>query len=272
MQQEFLPGSQEKKLKRLPGFVQNRFYLFIVSLILALITWQILVMIFKIPSFLLPSPIQVAQRFILAFKTGLIQRHLSYTLLEVLLGLFSGSILATLVGYWLAKSPVLENIISPYLVASQAIPIVAIAPLIIIWFGPGLLAKVIICALIVFFPVLINTVIGLREVPQDLHHLMHSLYASRLQTLRYLEIPSALPVLLGGLRVGATLSVIGAIVGELVGSDRGMGFLINVGRGQYDTALVFVAVITLIIMASSLYALVVLLEKRLLAWQTWRKS
>ena len=155
MQQEFLPGSQEKKLKRLPGFIQNRFWLFFVSLFLALLTWQILVMIFKIPSFLLPSPIQVAQRFIFAFKTGLIQRHLSYTLLEVLLGLFSGSILATLVGYWLAKSPVLENIISPYLVASQAIPIVAIAPLIIIWFGPGLLAKVIICALIVFFPVLI---------------------------------------------------------------------------------------------------------------------
>jgi len=112
----------------------------------------------------------------------------------------------------------------------------------------------------------------LREVPQDLRELMRSLRATPAQTLRYLELPASLPVFLGGLRVGATLSVIGAIVGELVGSDRGLGFLINVGRGQYDTALVFVAVITLMALAAALYGLILLLESRLLAWQTWRKT
>jgi len=110
----------------------------------------------------------------------------------------------------------------------------------------------------------------MRQVSQDLRELMRSLKANRWQMLTKLELPAALPVLLGGLRVGATLSVIGAIVGELVGSDRGLGYLINLGRGQFDTALVFVAVFSLIVLAASMYALVLLIEKRALVWQTWR--
>jgi NitT/TauT family transport system permease protein len=137
----------------------------------------------------------------------------------------------------------------------------------VIWFGPGIFSKILICALIVFFPVLVNTVVGVRAVPTALHNLMHSLRATRRQILLKLEIPAALPVFLGGLRVGATLSVIGAVVGELVGADMGLGFLINVGRGQYDTALVFVAIFALIALALSLYGLVALAEKRLLDWQ-----
>jgi NitT/TauT family transport system permease protein len=128
-------------------------------------------------------------------------------------------------------------------------------------------SKILICALIVFFPVLVNTVVGLRAVPENLRDLMRSLQATRLQMLRFLEVPAALPVFLGGLRIGATLSVIGAVVGEFVGADRGLGFLINVSKGQYDTALVFVAIITLVVMALGLYGAVVLLETRLLAWQ-----
>jgi NitT/TauT family transport system permease protein len=153
------------------------------------------------------------------------------------------------------------------LVASQAIPLVAIAPLLVIWFGPGMFSKILICALIVFFPVLVNTVVGVRAVPTALHDLMRSLRATRGQILLKLEIPAALPVFLGGLRIGATLSVIGAVVGELVGADMGLGFLINVGRGQYDTALVFVAVFTLILLALALYGAVAWAEKRLLSWQ-----
>jgi NitT/TauT family transport system permease protein len=128
-------------------------------------------------------------------------------------------------------------------------------------------SKVLICSLTVFFPVLVNTMVGLRAVPENLRDLMLSLRATRWQMLRYLEIPAALPVFLGGLRVGATLSVIGAVVGEFVGSDRGLGFLVNIGRGQYDTALVFVAIFSLILGAISLYCAVVLLEKRFLRWR-----
>ena len=134
-------------------------------------------------------------------------------------------------------------------------------------FGPGIFSKILICALIVFFPVLVNIVVGMRAVPENLRDLMRSMRADRWQTLRLLELPAALPVLLGGLRIGATLSVIGAVVGELVGANRGLGFLINVGRGQYDTALVFVGVFTLVILALSLYGIVLWLEKHLLRWQ-----
>ncbi len=183
------------------------------------------------------------------------------------MGLLLGVCAASLLGYRLARSVRLERLLSPYIVASQSIPIVAIAPLLVIWFGPGLTSKVLICALIVFFPVLINTIVGMRSVPDDLRDLMRSLGATRWQTFRLLEVHAALPVLLGGLRIGATLAVIGAVVGEFMASDRGLGFLINVARGLYDTSLVFVAVFTLVLMALSLYGLVVLLELRLLSWQ-----
>jgi len=245
----------------------RRGWLLLISAVLALILWEGLVHLENLPAFILPSPELVAARFWQALLDGSLLRQTGYTLLEVLLGLLAGSSLAMTLGYLLAKSPTLERLLAPYLVASQAIPIVAIAPLLVIWFGPGLFSKILISALIVFFPVLVNTIVGLRAVPENLRDLMHSLKASRSQMLRYLEIPSALPVLLGGLRIGATLSVIGAVVGEFVGSDRGLGFLISVGRGQYDTALVFAAIFTLIAMALALYGAVVLVENRLLAWQ-----
>lgn len=238
-----------------------------VSATLAVLAWWLISRWSELPSFILPTPVVVVRRFIQSITSGSLIWHASYTLLEVGLGLTAGVVLATIIGYLLAKSPTLERILSPYLVATQALPIVAIAPLLVIWFGPGLFSKVLISGLTVFFPVLVNTVVGIRAVPQDLRDLMISLRATRTQTLRYLEVPAALPVFLGGLRVGATLSVIGAVVGEFVAADRGLGFLINVGRGQYDTALVFVGVFTLVVMALLLYGSVILLEHRLLRWQ-----
>lgn len=239
----------------------------IVALFFAIAGWELTARLTGLPAFILPSPLMVAERFLFALADGSLLRHAAITLLEVLLGLLAGASAATLFGYAIAKSRLFERLVSPFLVASQAIPIVAVAPLLIIWFGPGMFSKVLICALIVFFPVLVNTVVGLRAVPRSLYELMRSLRASRAQMLRLLEIPAALPVFLGGLRIGATLSVIGAVVGEFVGADRGLGFLINVGRGQYDTALVFVAIITLVALALALYGIVILLESRLLAWQ-----
>jgi NitT/TauT family transport system permease protein len=239
----------------------------ILSGLFVLVIWYLITVWSDLPAFILPSPLMIWTTFIETLFNGTLIRHFSITLLEVLLGLTAGTVMATTIGYWLAKSPTLERILSPYLVASQAIPTVAIAPLLVIWFGPGLFSKVLIAALIVFFPVLVNTVVGVNSVPKDLRDLMRSLRASKSQTLRYLEIPAALPVFLGGLRIGATLSVIGAVVGEFVGADRGLGFLINVGRGQYDTALVFVAIFALIGMALGLYGTVVFMEKRLLIWQ-----
>ena len=250
---------------------RNRVLFLVISLVGGVLIWQILTMILDLPAFILPSPSLVWQRFLRSLAEGQLIRHTLVTLFEVLMGLLLGGFIATVLGYLLAKSPTLERLVSPYLVASQSIPIVAIAPLLVIWFGPGIFSKILICSLIVIFPVLINTVVGLREVPQDLRDLMRTFKATRLQTFWKLEVPAALPIYLGGVRVGATLSVIGAVVGEFVGADRGLGFLINVGRGQYDTALVFVGVITLIVMAMTLYGIVLFIERRYLSWQSWRQ-
>jgi NitT/TauT family transport system permease protein len=246
---------------------ENPWVLLPFTLTTGILLWYAIVALGDFQAFILPPPHLVWQRFLRAIADGSLLRHSVVTLSEVLGGLVLGVSSASLLGYALAKSRRLERLMAPYVVASQSVPIVAIAPLLVIWFGPGITSKVLICALIVFFPVLINTIVGLRSVPKDLHDLMRSLEATRWQTFTLLEVPASLPVLLGGLRIGATLSVIGAVVGEFVGADRGLGFLINVGRGQYDTALVFVAVFALIGMALILYSIVVLLENRLLGWR-----
>lgn len=237
------------------------------SILLAIPLWAWIVRASRLPKFILPSPADVWNRFLKALNDGSLLYHTGITLSEVLLGLLVGVCFATIVGYALAKSRSLERILSPYLVASQAIPIVAIAPLLVIWLGDGILSKVIICALIVFFPVLVNTIVGVRAVSASLHDLMVSLRATRWQILWKLELPASLPILLGGLRIGATLSVIGAIVGELVDADQGLGFLLQLGDFQYDTSMVFVAVFMLITLALSLYGVVTLLERRFLKWQ-----
>ncbi len=238
------------------------------SLAAGLAVWEAAARWSGLPAFILPGPGAVARRLGDVLADGWLLRNTAVTLGEVLGGLALGLVVATTLGYLIAKSPLLERVLTPYIVASQAVPIVAIAPLLVLWFGVGLRSKVLICALIVFFPILINTVLGLRSVEPDLRDLMRSLRATRWQLLLKLEVPAALPVWLGGLRVGATLAVVGAVVGEFVGADRGLGFLINFGRGQYDTALVFVAAGTLVLLALALYGAVAALERVLLAWKT----
>jgi NitT/TauT family transport system permease protein len=241
-----------------------RWLLLPVSLAAGWLLWEGLARASGFPPFILPLPGQVWARFVEVVADGRLAFHAGVTLGEVLAGLGLGLALASVLGYVIARSPGLERVLTPYIVASQAVPIVAIAPLLVIWFGSGLRSKVLICALIVFFPILINTVLGLRSVEPDLRDLLRSLRASAWQTFTKLELPAALPILLGGLKVGATLSVIGAVVGEFVGADRGLGFLINFARGQYDTALVFVAVIALVAIALGLYGVVTLLEQAVL--------
>lgn len=249
------------------GWLEKKWLVLPASLAGAVLLWWSAARLGNFPAFILPTPDLVWERFLQVLADGSLLRNAAYTLLEVLLGLALGVGAAAVLGYLIAKSRFLERVLSPYVVASQSVPIVAIAPLLVIWFGSGLFSKILISALIVFFPVLVNTIVGIRSVPDDLRDLMRSLKATGWQTFRLLEAPAALPVFLGGLRVGATLSVIGAVVGEFVGADVGLGFMINRARGQYDTALVFVAVLTLVVMALSLYGAVVWVEKQSLAWR-----
>ena len=239
----------------------------VLSVLVGLTLWQMFTTYSQIPSFIFPTPTEVWERLIIVLLDGSLLKHTLITLQEVVFGLLLGLTAAIITGYFLAKSRLVERVLSPYIVASQSIPIVAIAPLLVIWLGPGIFSKILTSALIVFFPVLVNTVVGLKSVPRELYDLMRSLQASTWQRIFKLEIPSAMPVFLGGLRIGATLSVIGAVVGEFVGADKGLGFLVNVGRGLYDTALVFVAVFTIVLLSLGLYGSVIFLENRLLSWQ-----
>ena len=232
-----------------------------------LLLWEGLVRWQGLPAFILPAPAVVAQKSVAVLADGTLLRHAQVTLLEIGAGLAIGLSAAAVSGYVLGKSRSLEQIAAPYIVASQSVPIVAIAPLLIIWMGSGLWSKIIVTALISFFPMLVSTIVGIRGVDPDLHDLMRSLRASRSQVFWKLEAPAAMPVLFGGLKLSVTLAVTGAVVGEFVGADAGLGFLINLGRGILDTPLMFVAVIALVIIAQALYYAVALLEKRLLRWQ-----
>jgi NitT/TauT family transport system permease protein len=233
------------------------------SIVVFVVVWQLVVLVSGFPAFILPAPGAVLDRLVIAWGAGTIQPHLAATLLEVALGFAVGAGLALVVGYALARSAVIERVASPYLVALQATPILALAPLMALWFGPGLLGKVVICALIVFFPVAIATMVGIRSVDARLLELGRSLRATPRQVLTTLEIPAALPNIFGGLRVGVTLAVVGAIVGEWAGADKGLGVLINLARGSlFDIPLMFATLLTIAIVGIVLYLVVVALERR----------
>ncbi|MEM7112516.1 MAG: ABC transporter permease [Chloroflexota bacterium] len=239
------------------------------SAFILLIIWQLVVVIGGYPAFIFPSPLDVWRQFLLLVEDGRLLKHTLVTFSEVIPGLFIGFAIALPMGYLLAKSPTAERLISPYLIASQAIPGIALAPLLTIWVPSTYWSRVLVAVIIVFFPILINIIAGFRAVPKELYELMESLNATRMQIFRKLEIPAMLPVLLAGLKVGATLSVIGALVGEFVQpKSEGLGFLLVTARYQFKTDLVFVVLVTLAIMALSMYGLVTLLERRLLRWRT----
>ena len=229
--------------------------------------WQLIVMLEVYPRFIIPAPLEVWETFIEVLSDGTLLRHIRVTGSEVLLGLLFGLSIATVLGYLIAKLPFLEDLLSPVIVGFQSTPVVAYAPLLIIWFGSGTISKVITCAVIVFFPTLMNTIVGVRNAPNNLRDLMRSLNATPLQVFTKLELPAAMPVLLTGLKTSATLAVIGAVVGEFVSAQAGLGFLVTQARSQFNTPLVLVAVFTMTALALSLYLLISLIEHAALQWQ-----
>jgi len=238
-----------------------------IGLVLFLSIWTLITIVGNYPTFILPDPVSVLNEFVKIATNGTLWRHSTTTLFEIIGGLALGLSTATIIGYVLAKSPFLERLAGPYIAAMQSVPAIAVAPLLVIWFGSGQLSKILICALIVFFPVLVNTIVGIRSVDPGLKTLMRSLRANRWQTFIRLEVPAAMPVLLGGLKIGVVLAVIGAVVGEFVGADQGLGYLINLSKGLFNTPLMFAALIALGIISLSLYLIVTGLEHWLLAWR-----
>jgi NitT/TauT family transport system permease protein len=229
-----------------------------------LIVWKAATFVGGYPDYILPAPEVVAARGVRAISSGLLWEHTAVTLLEIVLGFGLGAVSAIVVGIALGKSVLIERVLSPYIVAAQAVPVLALAPLLDIWFGGGLLARVLICALIVFFPIAIATMVGIRAADPLLVEMLRSLGGGPGTVTRLLEVPSAMPVIFGGLRVGVTLAVIGAVVAEWAGASIGLGVLINIAnQGLFDTPLMFVALVTLALIGLAGYALVVAAERRL---------
>jgi NitT/TauT family transport system permease protein len=218
-------------------------------------------------SFIVAPPLAVARQFTELVINGILFRHIGTTLLEIGIGLVLGVGTAFVLGYGIAHNWLLDRVFSPYVVGFQAVPIVAIAPVLIRFFGPGVVSNGIICALIVFFPMLVGTIVGLRNISPEHRDLMRTFTANRWQMFTKLELPAALPVLFGGLKVSTTLAVAAAVVGEAISANSGLGFLIYSARYVYDTSSVLVGVFTLTALALTLYSLVTRIERRLLRWQ-----
>ncbi|MBN2393219.1 MAG: ABC transporter permease [Anaerolineae bacterium] len=242
--------------------------LYLLSLGLVLLVWQMGAQwIGDTPRrFLLPTAGEVLARFVKLATDGTLVHHASVTLLEMGLGLLVGTTLAVLLGYGVAHSRLLAYLLEPVIVTSQAVPIVALAPLLTVWFGPKLASKVVVCALIVFFPILVNIVGGLKGIDPRLRDLFRMLEAPRYKVLLHLEIPAALPAFLAGLRVSGTLAGMGAVVGEFVASTQGLGYLVKQGQNLYDMPMMFVAIITLMAIALTVYGLLTVVERRALRW------
>lgn len=221
----------------------------------------------RYPAFMLPHPRSVGARFSEMWHNGSLIDHTALTLWEAMAGLSIAVIIAIPLGYIIARLPLFDYLLTPYLIFLQAIPIIAIAPLIIIWFEAGTTSKVVISALITWFPLMVATILGIRRISPELREMMRAQVATPWQTFWHLEAPAALPELLGGLKIAVTLAVIGAAVGEFVSSSQGLGYLVIFGRSTSDTPLVFVAVFMLTTISLLLYSLVTWLEHSLLRWR-----
>lgn len=234
-------------------------------MLLALGSWILIIRMTELPPYIIPTPTAVLNKFLKITQDDYLWQHVAFTLKGASLGFIGALIIASLLGYVLAKSRFLEKLVSPYLVAAQTVPLIAIAPLLVVWLGFGIASKVFIALVIVFFPMLVNVIIGIRLVNDDQRELMRSYSASHWQVFYLLELPSALPILLSGLKIGVTMAITGALVGEYVGSYKGLGFLIQHSKEKFDTAQVFVTIFTLLIINILLYGAVSVLENILLS-------
>lgn len=227
-----------------------------------LIVWQVVTARGAIPQYLLPAPADVLRAFWRSLGDGLLPSYALTTLTESVVGFALSACVAVPLGYGIARSGLIRRTIDPYIAASLAIPSVALAPLLVLWLGYDLKPIAVLCALIVFFPTVVTTELSVRMLDRDVLDAARTDGAGWWTLLRRVELPLALPGILAGLRTSLTLSITGAVVGEFVVGDRGLGGLLNIARGQFDSALVFATLLMLALLAVTLYLIVRLVEWR----------
>ena len=233
-------------------------------LVVFLATWEWLPAMTGVPEFVLPPASKVWSEFLRMLGNDRLLWHTGITTLEIIVGFFLGCLLGIVIGFILGLSPKAELVLSPYILALQIAPKVAFAPLFVMWLGYTVYPKILVAVLIVFFPVMVNVLTAVRAVDPDMVNLARSFSATRLQVFRMIEYPASLPPLFAGLRIAATLAVIGVVVGELVGGNMGLGYLLTYGEGQGNTAMVFVTIIVLTLIGIVAYGVVALAERRVL--------
>src|SRR6187397_3006859 len=236
----------------------------LVLLIVFLAGWQWGPGLLRIPPFIIPPLSMVFDEFLRMLAVSGLATHTGITAAEVIVGFVLGSLLGAFFGYVLGMSPTAEIALSPYILALQIAPKVAFAPLFILWMGFTVYPKILVVILIVFFPVMVNVLTAIRTVDPDLINLARAFKATRAQIFWKIEFPASLPPLFAGLRIGSTLAVVGVVVGELVGGNKGLGYLLSFGEGQANTAMVFVAIVMLTLVGGIAYLLVVAIELRVL--------
>jgi len=232
--------------------------------------WEWAVATFEVPAYILPAPSRIFFALYNGLRSGLYPGHIWVTVSETLLGFGVGCALAFLLGAIVALSRRVEYFFYPIIVMFQAMPKVALAPLIIVWFGLGLTSKVVSAALVAFFPLMVNTIVGLRSTDEDRVNLMRSLSASRWQIFRMLQLPNALPYIFAGLEIAMIFALIGAIVAELVGAEKGLGMLIQSMNFTMDVAGQFSVLLILSVLGLILNGAVTLVRRRLLYWDVSR--
>ncbi|HEV2073063.1 MAG TPA: ABC transporter permease [Thermomicrobiales bacterium] len=229
--------------------------------------WEIAVRLTETPRWMLPPPSAVFTSFYEDWS--LLMQHTRVTLVEVLIGFVLALVAGIATGVAIDSSRIIERAVYPLLIASQTIPMVVLAPLFLIWFGYGLLPKVLITALVAYFPLAVNTVDGLRSGDREILALLRSMGASRWQRFRLAKVPAALPSIFSGARIAVAFCVIGAVFGELVGAKEGLGYLMERAASQFETARVFAAIFILAFMGVGLFVAVTLLEHLLLPWRRY---
>lgn len=239
----------------------------LVTGLLLLLAWQGLVTATGMPPWLLPSPVAVARRFVEVAADGTLRMHLVPTVLESLGGFALALLAGTSLGYLIAHSRRLERVVAPYLAALQSVPVIAVAPLLVVWTANGLLRNILVAAIVVFFPIFSSTVTGVRGIPRELREVAKVEGAQRRQTLRYVEMPLALPTLFSGIRTSLAYATTGAVVAEFVGTRYGLGAMINIARGMLDVPLLFVAILCLVAITLVFAMILTGLERWLTSWR-----
>jgi NitT/TauT family transport system permease protein len=234
------------------------------AMIAVVIVWAAAVQVFAVPDYLLPAPLDVVRR--IARDWPLLARHAVFTLQAVLVGFGAGVLVGVPLAFAVVMSRSVERVMMPFLVMSQTIPKVAIAPILVVWLGFGILPKIAVVFLITFFPIVVSTVVGLKSVESDMIDLVRSMGARSWKIMLRVRGPSALPQMFAGFKIAICLSVVGAIVGEFVGSDKGLGYLLLTSTGTLDGTLVWSALFILIAMGIILFAIVSKLERLAIPW------